>query len=436
MTKKKQEQAPLTIPEPLATAVVASLAMRDLFRLRHMHPEAISDCDVEQMHKVLGRRIRRALDDSFFDDIRKDLDAEVELEDRTAGRKLTILCLALLEAWPGSQLRQTGSESREERFERAFVECQWVADQPMINAIDQLSQAKARSQIDIEIVQERRRSMQCIQAHWELCRSIVLNLAESRVGRRPKPLIHHIQVLRARIRSYFAHVAHIEGGERASTIVESLLATVMEGDIDDLSSVTEWTRHQVQIVDDYLERTRREGGSKRFPLMIGEERLLSRLKQDIDDYFRCLDIELANTANQDANSRTERSERLGEPDSQHDVFPTPEGATWRDVRMRFLDGHTVSVQIGDENRVLNYTHMGMDDRRNSNPNKQWKLLRAFAEGGGTLDWSSPASDPKNQKRRESLARRLREFFRIDEDPFDLTKNRKGWRTKFLISWPK
>lgn len=42
-------------------------------------------------------------------------------------------------------------------------------------------------------------------------------------------------------------------------------------------------------------------------------------------------------------------------------------------------------------------------------------------------------DRKNQKRRELLAANLRDFFRIEGDPFRLTEDGKGWQARFLIS---
>ena len=38
---------------------------------------------------------------------------------------------------------------------------------------------------------------------------------------------------------------------------------------------------------------------------------------------------------------------------------------------------------------------------------------------------------RNQKRRELLAANLRDFFRIEGDPFRLTDDGKGWQALFL-----
>jgi len=113
-------------------------------------------------------------------------------------------------------------------------------------------------------------------------------------------------------------------------------------------------------------------------------------------------------------------------------FATPPDAKWPDVEIRFKDGHTVSVKVLDTRGVFNYTQMGMANKKNAEPTRQWELLRAFAEGNGILTWNSRHADRKNQKRREQLAKDLRRFFRIDGDPIALTEDGKGWRVLFSL----
>lgn len=121
-----------------------------------------------------------------------------------------------------------------------------------------------------------------------------------------------------------------------------------------------------------------------------------------------------------------------EAEDDRTFFPTPAGARWGDLRIRFLDGHTVSAAVGDLSRVLHYSQMGMADGRHSRATQQWELLRVFASHGGTLTWDSRAADRKNQKRRERLARDLKAFFRIEGEPIVLTEDGKGWRVTFAI----
>jgi len=112
-------------------------------------------------------------------------------------------------------------------------------------------------------------------------------------------------------------------------------------------------------------------------------------------------------------------------------FPTPAGATWKDMNIRLMDGHTASVCVGSAHGVFNYAQMGLANRKNGAPSVQWDLLRAFAAGSGILTWRSPAADRRNQKRRELLGRALQAFFRIAGDP--IVPQDDGWRTRFAIT---
>jgi len=113
-------------------------------------------------------------------------------------------------------------------------------------------------------------------------------------------------------------------------------------------------------------------------------------------------------------------------------FPTLADAEWKNVTIRFVDGHTVSVKVKDQTGTFHYSQMGMADGRSSKPTKQWDLLRVFAESNGTLTWGSSGADRRNQKRRENLADDLRAFFRLDGDPFEYVEDVKGWRARFTV----
>jgi hypothetical protein len=74
--------------------------------------------------------------------------------------------------------------------------------------------------------------------------------------------------------------------------------------------------------------------------------------------------------------------------------------------------------------------MGMSDRRNCKPTKQWELLRSFARGHGVLIVDRKTARDLNQKRREILAKDLKAFFRIPGEPIEPIK--KGWKTVFSL----
>lgn len=113
-------------------------------------------------------------------------------------------------------------------------------------------------------------------------------------------------------------------------------------------------------------------------------------------------------------------------------FPTPVGATWAEVRMKFKDPHTLSVSICGVTKTYTYAEMGMADGRTPRPNEQWELLRKCALENGQLTWNGVAPSRKNQKRRERLREQLCPFFGIESDPFEYVKDIKGWKAHFAI----
>ena len=113
-------------------------------------------------------------------------------------------------------------------------------------------------------------------------------------------------------------------------------------------------------------------------------------------------------------------------------FETPSNATWSDVYIAFRSSHTVTISVKSQHGDYSYTNMGMADGRTGDPNMQWELLYAFAQRRGILDWDHPDANKKNKKRKEMLSQSLRDFFRIDNEPFFYDKETKGWTALFHI----
>ena len=115
-------------------------------------------------------------------------------------------------------------------------------------------------------------------------------------------------------------------------------------------------------------------------------------------------------------------------------FPTPPGTRWQQVSIRFISGHDVHIQVRQEAGAYNFAQMAMANRKKkpAEPNVQWRLLADFAGNGGELTWQDSASDRRNQKRKELLARSLKTFFGIDDEPFETLPNGAGWRARFTI----
>lgn len=122
-------------------------------------------------------------------------------------------------------------------------------------------------------------------------------------------------------------------------------------------------------------------------------------------------------------------EKAGSPEH----FPTPPDATWGDVIIEFVDGHTVSARCKDVSGVFNYTQVGMADRWNGDPDVQWRFLSELADGHGQLDWGASAARPENKKRKQTLNQRLSAFFGIEGEPITWDKQAKNYSCRFQLA---
>lgn len=124
-----------------------------------------------------------------------------------------------------------------------------------------------------------------------------------------------------------------------------------------------------------------------------------------------------------------------EPDSGGMVhFDTPAGISWSGITIKFVDGHTVSIHTTKSHGRYNYTQMGLANNRNGNPTVHWTLLRDFAENRGIIDNTSPKDTPFHHmpKRKQDLSKKLRQFFRLTNDPIEYLKEEGCYRCLFTI----
>lgn len=117
------------------------------------------------------------------------------------------------------------------------------------------------------------------------------------------------------------------------------------------------------------------------------------------------------------------------------TFRTPAGATWNDVVIRFVDlgRERVSIKVKGVTGIYTFEGMGMANMRNGTPSKLWEFLKVLSqEKNGVLAWTSRQTSDKFKSQRSQLAKRLKEFFMIDDDPIPYDKAENGWRWKFTL----
>jgi len=130
-------------------------------------------------------------------------------------------------------------------------------------------------------------------------------------------------------------------------------------------------------------------------------------------------------------------ERVLERPKNFIEFPSPEGATWEKVKIRFLSNVAVELTAGKIREGRQYTEIGFIDNRNKSYNLLWLVLASFAKYNGEISWNTPNLHirvNKNLKKHvHRLGKHLMQLFQIKEEkPFEYCKEIKGYRTKFKI----
>jgi hypothetical protein len=108
-----------------------------------------------------------------------------------------------------------------------------------------------------------------------------------------------------------------------------------------------------------------------------------------------------------------------------------EGAKkWRDVQLYLVDGHTLRVDVARESRRCTYVDFGLAHAKNRRPLKEWQLLVAVCEGGGSFKWRPFGDHTAVQKVVSRLRARLKSIFGLRESPFAQFSFHHGWRPYF------
>jgi hypothetical protein len=120
-------------------------------------------------------------------------------------------------------------------------------------------------------------------------------------------------------------------------------------------------------------------------------------------------------------------------------FPTPEGTTWADVLVRFTGDFDAQISARDHTEVRTYVEMGFEDRRgkrSSKPDRNWVVLRDFAERDGAIQSTKEAAEwPKLEKAVQSINARLKEVFGMLDSPIRYDRASKSYRAKFKLIGP-
>ncbi len=190
-------------------------------------------------------------------------------------------------------------------------------------------------------------------------------------------------------------------------------------------------------------------------------------KESYKDYPEALIIKLDINGFGRFKSEIERiyNNKFGKKMQKEQKFLIPAGTKWQDITIKFNDGHNVNIQFKEKVFRSDYKEMGFEDKRTRNPDKQWELLIKLSESNSIIDWQSqPQSkcfnkrlteqefgfdedeDKENQNRgfsykkapdstkktKQLLAKKLKAFFGVKEDPFFSYRKEGSYKIKIAL----
>ncbi|MGN7614179.1 hypothetical protein ACQZV8_19090 [Magnetococcales bacterium HHB-1] len=124
------------------------------------------------------------------------------------------------------------------------------------------------------------------------------------------------------------------------------------------------------------------------------------------------------------------------PVTTHDPsrFPTPLEAKWEDFTFEFIAREVFNARCRGVDTVkrIEPDDLGMRNRKNGRPTLQWTLLHSLAKTSGILSLKSPQELAKIKKQKHLLAKKLKSFFQLNDDPIIWNSYDRHWTAKFLV----
>ena len=165
------------------------------------------------------------------------------------------------------------------------------------------------------------------------------------------------------------------------------------------------------------------------------------LRYDLHDVLRRLPLHLPRPKREPSSEKMTK-ERLaggGTPERvrRFEPFRMPEGATWKDVSIKFTSDFRVQLTVLDVTDSRSYSEMGFADHRNpklGKPIAAWGCLIQLAENSGTIRRPKEFNSEKSplDKHIQAIRIRLKKLFLIADDPFEPFAKLKVYKARFRI----
>ena len=116
-------------------------------------------------------------------------------------------------------------------------------------------------------------------------------------------------------------------------------------------------------------------------------------------------------------------------------YTIPDGTRWENIMLTFLNDEYVKINVAGNSLETGFADMGFaDGRKKGVCNELWILLRLLAKQGGSLPASDPEAKDKYKQQKARLSTALKNYFRLDTDPFKPYTKEKAYTLKMTIGY--
>jgi hypothetical protein len=107
-------------------------------------------------------------------------------------------------------------------------------------------------------------------------------------------------------------------------------------------------------------------------------------------------------------------------------------ATWRDVKITAIDGHTLRIQCGKVTIRRTYIDLGFGGA-NREPLEKWRLVMAICAGHGSFRWKQFGEFTTAKNAVSVVQRLLKKAFGLPDNPIHRYRGGLAWQAKFFAS---
>lgn len=97
-------------------------------------------------------------------------------------------------------------------------------------------------------------------------------------------------------------------------------------------------------------------------------------------------------------------------------FPTPEGVSWEDFIFQITEQNVLSVSCGAIQKELGPEHLGMLDKRNGGPDRQWDFLLSIIRGNNEVYPPNERIPCADKKMKQGLVNKFTKVFNVPRSP--------------------